>query len=317
MRHWINVVLEECVDKDGIPDNVWKSLSRASKIISDSDDYSFRTSEAEALFDETQVAGSIQDLSHLVYQIALHFGFHHGTLFLIRAGAKGGLWSHRVCTSLPETWLRHYKENNYQYIDPAILHSITSGEPEFVNCNADDAPLVKTFWDDAKRHAIGTTVYCGSHKTRNGAVVGFSFLSKNSVLACKKKIRLDESDIFFITQSLAEIFEELSATGSGNVEALSEQELIFLRSALLGRPVNEPMDYGGFRVCPKSVQAAIRRKLGVDTILQAIAIAASRGWLDETPYTNGEVHTIFENLPKIEDFKLHENGVERLKNFAV
>lgn len=307
MRHWIDVVLDECVSKDGIPDDVWKSLSRASKIISEADDYHFRTARAEILFDEAQVVGKIHDISHQIYDMAVHFGFQHGTLFFIQAGERGGIWSHRVCTSLPETWLRHYKENNYQYVDPTILHSITSEQPKFLSPVDSDPPLVKKFWDDAKRFAIGTTVYCGSHRTRSGAAVGFSFLSRNSVHACRKKIRLDESDIFYITQALAEVFEELSARGNGNVETLSEQELQFLRLALLGKPMSEPVNYGGFKVCPKSVQAAISRKLGVDTILQAVATAASRGWLDDASYSSGDVHTIFENLPNIKDLRLRKN----------
>lgn len=308
VQHWINAILEECVNKDGISDEIWKSISRASRIISESEEYHFRTERAEALFDETQTIGKIQDLSHQLFDAAMHFSFQHGTLFLIRAGSNGGIWTHRVCTSLPETWLRHYKENNYQYVDPAILHSISLGHPTLISRNSDDPPLVAKFWDDAERYSIGTTVYCGSHTMRSGAVIGFSFLSRNNEHACKKRIRLDESDIFHISQALAEMFEALSATGNGNVESLSEQELLFLRSALLGRSMNDPIDYGGFKVGPKSVQATISRKLGVDTILQAVAIAASRGWLDEASYSSGEVHTIFANLPNIEDLRLRKDG---------
>jgi len=311
MRHWINVVLEECADKDGIPEDVWKSLSRASKIISDAEDYHFRTPRAEVLYDKIQAAGKIQDISHELYEVAINFGFQHGTLFLVQSGEKGGFWSHRVCTSLPEAWLRHYQEKNYQYVDPAILSSITSIQPVFVGRAPNEPPLVTQFWDDAEKYSVGTTVYCGSHKTENGAIVGFSFLSRNSAHACRKKIRLDESDIFFLTEALAEIFEQLSATGSGDKETLSEQELFFLRSALFGKPIHEPINVNGCKVHPKSIQASISRKLGVDTILQAVTIAALRGWLDEVPYSNGEVHTIFENLPSIKDLELRKsNGLK-------
>lgn len=299
------------MDKDGVPDEAWKSLSRASRIISESRDYHFRTEKAESLFDQIQVSGRIQDLSHLIFDMATHYGFKHGTLFLLQSGSTGGIWSHRVCTSLPERWLQHYKESEYQYIDPTIFSSLTSRQPVFVGRACNDSPRVTQFWNDVDRYKIGSTVYCGSHKTRSGATVGFSFVSENSERACTKKIRFDESDIFKLTGSLAAVFEELSAKGNGNLEELSQQELLFLRSVLLGKSTDDPINYGGFKVCPMSVQAAISRKLGVDTILQAVAVAASRGWLDEVSYSSGEVHTIFENLPNIEDLKLRRLALKQ------
>jgi hypothetical protein len=265
--------------------------------LEESEQYFFRTNEADSLLDEIQISGEPWELSNIIHDIATRYGFKYGSIFLLRPGRSRILWEHRVCTSLPEHWLRRYKDKEYQFIDPVILRSFSQNTPNFAFPEANDSPVVSDFWRDAVRHGIGSTVYFGKHELDSGAAVGFSFTSENSSVACRKRINLDESDIFQLTGAMAEVFEEVSALGNQKVNSLSKEELNFLKSILSGRPVNSPINYSGFKVCPKGVQASILRKLGVRNIFQAISTATAQGWFNDIPYLEDEVHTIFENVP--------------------
>ena len=300
MRHWVYELLERTVAKEQLPQALWDSLMRLAKVVEESSDYFFRTSKAEKIYGDLQDCADLGDLARCVFDIATSFGFKYGTIFLLSSGSRNTVWTHRVCTSLPETWLRHYKEKGYQFIDPVILTAVNSETPTLVTRSAGESPMIKSFWDDAEVFGIGSVCIVFQIKLRSGAILGFSLTSQGYSKNTIEKLALDMSDLSVLANEAAATFENLSALGAQTESALSLDELTFLRLLIANGDAAKAGDFRAFFSSNAALQASIARKLGVKSVFQAIAVAVGRGMFDDLPFEEGEVNSLFANLPGLQ-----------------
>lgn len=300
MRHWVHELLEQTVTKKQLPQGIWSSLIRLAKFVEESPDYFFRTSKAEKICENLQDCADLGDLAKCVFDIATSFGFQHGAIFLLSSGKRNTVWVHRVCTSLPEKWLRHYKERRYQFIDPVIVKAMNSEAPSIVARSAKDSPMVKEFWDDAETFGIGSVCMVFRVELRSGAALGLSLTSQGHSKNLVQNLALDMSDLNVLAHEAAAVFENLSALGAKKECDLTLDELSFLRLLLVN---GDAVKAGGFRGLFSSnaaLQTSIARKLGVQNVFQAIAVAIGRGMFDDLPFEDDEVSSLFANLPGLQ-----------------
>lgn len=300
MRHWVHELLEQTVTKNQLPQAIWSSLMRLAKFVEESPDYFFRTSKAEKICEDLQDCKDLGDLAKCIFDIATSFGFQHGAIFLLSSGKRNTVWVHRVCTSLPEKWLRHYKERRYQFIDPVIVKAMNSEAPSIVTRSASDSPMVRKFWDDAETFGIGSVCMVFRVELRSGAVLGLSLTSQGHSKNAVQKLALDMSDLSVLAHEAAVIFENLSALGAQKECDLTLDELSFLRLLLANGDAVKAGDFRAFFSSNAALQTSIARKLGVKNVFQAIAVAIGRGMFDDLPFEESEVNSLFSNLPGLQ-----------------
>ena len=300
MRHWVHELLEQTVTKKQLSQDIWGSLMRLAKFVEESPDYFFRTSKAEKICEDLQDCRDLGDLAKCIFDIATAFGFQHGTILLLSSGIRNTVWVHRVCTSLPEKWLRHYKERRYQFIDPVIVKAINSEAPSIVTRSANDSPMVRKFWDDAETFGIGSVCMVFRVELRSGAILGLSLTSQGHSKNAVQKLALDMSDLSVLAHEAAVIFESISALGAHKECDLTLDELSFLRLLLVNGDAVKVGDFREFFSSNAALQASIARKLGVKNVFQAIAVAIGRGMFDDLPFEESEVNSLFANLPGLQ-----------------
>lgn len=300
MRHWVHELLEQTVTKEQLPQPLWDSLMRLARIVEEGPDYIFRTSKAEKICDDIQDCPDIGGLARCMFDIATSFGFQHGTIFLLSSGKRNTVWTHRVCTSLPEKWLRHYQERKYQFIDPVIVRAMTSKAPSLVSRSANDSPMVKQFWDEAEMFGIGSVCLALRVELKSGAVLGLSLTSQGYSKNTIEKLALDMSDLDTLAREAAATFENFSALGAQNKYELTLDELSFLRLLLVNGDAAKAGEFRAFFSSNSALQTSIARKLGVKNVFQAIAVAVGRGMFDDLPFEESEVNSLFANLPGLQ-----------------
>lgn len=310
MRHWARSVIEDAVYGDDPPDNdIHCGLKRIIRQIESLDVHLFRTAELEDIANGLSDCIDLEDLSRLMWTAASSTGFENFIVFVINNGVNGTPKS-RVCTSCNVDWITRYQEQNYQYIDPAMAEARRAdGYFEFADLPA-SSPAVQAFWADAEDHRIGRQGLCFVSRRPGGARIGVSFLSGKSEDQARANVRRNGHDLMVISELAIDAFC-YAAYGAGNAdEELSVEELRFLyllaTSATPQDALNMPARYGS----NKSLQASIRRKLGAQSVFQAVAIASSRGAFDDLPYDAAEVTRPFPELAGFEEAALKLSAPE-------
>ena len=298
MDHWVRVLLHDGLNGERA-DHVNAGLERAAQIVEASEPYRFRTQALEEVADALSECTELPDLSKLMWTAATEAGFENFIIFMLKNGANKVLQS-RVCTSCNSDWVERYQSQAYQFIDPVMAAaSLRDGIFEFADLD-DSAPAIADFWADADAHRIGRNGLCIAQTRPDGARIGVSFLTTKPEAEARALVRLNGSDLLTVANLAVDAFCFASYGLSGDVEMLSTSELRFLYLLATGKDPQE-----AFEVLPedgtnKSLQASIRRKLGVDTVFQAVSQAAARGYFDEVPYEASEVTQPFPNVVALE-----------------
>lgn len=296
MEHWVRAMLEDVLfDQSAAPDYIRKGLLRAARIIEEMEPYQFRTDTFDEIADALSECTELSDLSKLMLDAATSAGFENFIIFVLKNGTNRALQS-RVCTSCNADWLARYHSQRYQFIDPVIAAALRAdGVFEFADLEG-ISPVIASFWADAEAHRIGRNGLCIARTRSDGVRIGVSFLTAKSATQARGLVRLNGTDLVTIADLAMDAFCYASYGLAGEAEALSPEELRFLY--LLATRSN-PRE--AFEVLPqygsnKSLQASIRRKLGVETVFQAISLSAARGYFDEVPYEWSEVTRPFPSL---------------------
>lgn len=296
MRHWVHELLEQTVIKEKLPQTMRDALIRVTKLVESSPDYLFRTNKAEEIYEEIHECADLGGLAKSIFDIAALFHFQHGSIFLISPGRINTIWMSRVCTSLPERWLRKYKERAYQFIDPAAIKATNSNSPSLVTRCASNSPMAKAFWNDAEAFGVGSACVVFRIQLESGAVLGFSLTSQRYSKRIIEDLALDMSDLNVLTNEVAARFEKLSAAYSQPERALTMDDLAFLRLLLVNVDATKAQKFRAFLSSSAAMQTSIATKLGADNILQAFAIAINCGMLDDLPLGESEINSLFASL---------------------
>lgn len=296
MAHWANIILEDALTSNrAIPEHVEDGLKRIAKIVEVSDVVQFRTSEIEGIAEAISECEDLSELSQLLWQATISLGFQNFSLFVIDQGQYGTFPS-RLCTSLKSEWLDTYFTKSYQYVDPVSLQASKADNSFLFTELKNSCPLIEEYWLDAEKHQIGRNGFCRSITRPDRSRLGLSFLTSADSEMTESTVRLNYHDLCIISDFGIEAFCHLSSNYVFCDANLTIQELKFLHMiatcpkpeiALLQRPC-----YGS----NKSLQNSIRRKLGVDTLFQAVSIASSKNLFDNLPYYSEEVITPFPDL---------------------
>lgn len=289
MDHWVRVLMQDVLfDRTGTPEHIRIGLARVARIVESMEPYQFRTDTLDKIADELSVCTELSDLSKLMWDASVSAGFEDYIIFVLKSGSKGVMQS-RVCTSCNLDWLVRYQTQGYQYIDPVMVAALSEdGIFEFADLG-NSSPMVAEFWADAVAHRIGQNGLCIARSRSDGSRVGVSFLTGKTEKQARSLVRLNGTDLVMIADLAIDAFCHASYGLAGEPEQLSIEELRFLYLLATRKNPEE-----AFRVLPrygsnKSLQASIRRKLGVETVFQAVSLATARGYLDDVPYESSEV----------------------------
>lgn len=308
MTHWVRILFQDAMlDREDVPHHVGRGLERVARILEGMEPHQFRTDDFEDIADGLSECTDLSDLSRLMWKAATSAGYENFIVFVLKNGANGTLRS-RVCTSCNAEWVARYQTKGYQAIDPVMARAAQEdGIFEFADLDG-SGPLVAAFWEDAQAHRIGRNGLCIVRTRPDGARLGVSFLTAKTDAQAHRLARLNGADLVMIADICMDAFCYASYGLGGEAEALSPEELRFL---YLLATRTDPKE--AFEVMPKfgsnkSLQASIRRKLGVETVFQAVSKAAARGDFDDVPYDASEVTHSFPDLKGFDLVTLAEAG---------
>jgi hypothetical protein len=321
MKHWADTVIDDaCWHATAIPDHIRAGLQRMRQLLDEAQAHPFRTVELETIADKLSECTDLEHLSNLMWHAAISSGFQNFAIFVIDQGTRG-LFPARICTSYNEEWITRYQERGYQYIDPVISEAMKSDRVFLFSDLEYSAPSVIEFWQDAESHRIGRNGICFTTVRRDGARISVVFSTSNTAENTKRNIQMNGFDLKFISELAVDCFCDCIEINDISHDMLSIDELRFLYTL-----ATSPEPKSALGIMPKfgsneTIQAAIRSKLNVKTIFQAISIASSRGWFNLLPYHRNEVVRSFPKLefdcgvfepdflrPSIEDFSGKPSG---------
>ncbi|WP_458326278.1 autoinducer binding domain-containing protein [Roseobacter sp. A03A-229] len=296
MQHWARSVLEELLwaNKD-VSDRIRADTMRIVGLIEERDVHDFRTHELSEIADHLSVCTDLSDLSYHMWSLTTSLGFQHFAIFVLSQG-PGMSFKPRICTSFNQKWIDRYVERRYQYVDP-VMAKASKSDGSFLFSEAfSNAPMAVEFWADAKAHRIGQQGVCFAMTRPNGSRIGISFSADATEEKISETVLLNEYDLSFLAQLAADSFCFSAAGPSLPNDTLSVNELRFLQVLANSPDPKEALNVSSSFGSNESLQASIRSKLNVETVFQAIAIAASRGWFDDLPYDSMEILKPFSPL---------------------
>ncbi|WP_299962387.1 autoinducer binding domain-containing protein [uncultured Roseobacter sp.] len=296
MKHWARSVLEELLwEKGTVSDRVRIDVMRIVELLEERDTHLFRTAELEDIANQISVCTDLSEVSHHMWDLTTTFGFEHFAIFVLKEGL-GTSFSTKICTSFNQKWIERYVQENYQYVDPVMAKAECIDGCFLFSDLTNSAPMVRDFWDDAKKHRIGDQGICFAMTRPNGTRVGVSFSTQKTAKQLEEMVSVNLYDMNFLVQLAADAFCHTGSAPALPDNCLSVSELRFLQ--VLSKSPN-PEDALKVTSCFGSndtLQASIRAKLNVETVYQAIAIAASRGWFNSLPYDKREISKLFPPL---------------------
>ena len=284
MRHWVRAVLETATEEGGqLSEETRRDLRRVISLIEDREFYSFRTAVLEDLASEIVECTDLEELSTLMWNVATGCGFEHATVFVLRQG-DGVAFRTRISTSYPLNWVERYQTKSYQFQDPVVAHAQTCDTAFLFHELSTDSPMTRAFWEDAEAHGVGRNGICQAFSFSSGTRIGVSFASAKSDEEFLHTVALNATDALCLAQIGAEAFVYLARISQPSSPSLTAAELRFLHLLVTADDPQDAMSVTPGFGSNKSLQASIREKLGVKTIVQAVALASAHRWFDDLPY---------------------------------
>lgn len=289
VRHWVRDALEDALsDAPRLSEEACRDIRRIAEIVEGSLPYAFRSDELGRLSETVDEVATLDELSALSLEIAQAAGFQHASIFVLRLG-RAAPFRQRICTSYPEPWIARYKQKSYQFVDPVMSHAAQCETPFTFADVRGTGPLVDAFWEDARAHGIGAHGICYPVSLPDAARLGISFCCASPEPVARRTIRRHASDLGMLAEQLAGAFSYLSRISQSPERVLSTVELRFLHTLLTHDDPETALKSMPAFGSVRSMQNAIKRKLGVRSVFQALGIASASGWFDDLPYDHSEV----------------------------
>lgn len=257
--------------------------------------YTFRSTKLEEIAEAIAEENTLSKIPKLLWLAAIGSGFQNSSLFVLQQG-RGVPFKTRVCSSYPEKWRSRYIEKKYQYTDPVVRFASTSEVAfRFSEAKTDSAVEAK-FWADAETHGIGAHGLAIPVRLQCGALIVTTFSTSGEERFADLRCDEHRSDLVAISQVSAEAFASLARGAPTSRSQLSQDELKFLHLLVTSdNPIEArslKSSFGG----AVSIEHSIREKLGVNTLLQAVAMASKNGFFDEVEFSDCDVHPLFMKL---------------------
>ena len=296
INHWALSSLDDLMASDaGLPEELLADFAKMAEVVASMDLYCFRNPKLEAISDELAACDTLDQLAHIMWDAATETGFKHATVFVINQGNVPAFKT-RVSTSYPNKWLERYAEREYLFVDPIFERSSQSSEPFLFSDVPTRSPVVEAFWNDAVGHGIGRHGFCCVSNMDTGTRIGVSFGSGNSESVTARNVRTHGSDLRFLAQIAAETFFYLAQTSPDASQSLTVTELRFLHMLVTSDDPEAALAVNPAFGSNSALQASIRKKLGVKTILQAVSKASTNRWFDGLPFDVTDVSRAFNDL---------------------
>lgn len=296
MQHWVRTILWDALNSRGsLSEETRRDMERIARLVEEQGVYRFRTERRDEIADALSEASGLDELSQLMWEAAVECGVEHATLFLLRQGG-GVAFRTRICTSYPAAWVGRYQARSYQFIDPVLARALTDDGP-FRFSDVDVAsPVARDFWRDAEDHGVGRDGLCAAFELEGGVRIGVSFATRKVGKPLEDVMHANVFDMVAMARIGAEAFAAVARSTRALPSSLSPQELRFLHMLVTADNPEEALSVMPGFGSNDALQSEIRRKLGVRTILQAVALASANNWFDALPYDVRDVASAFPEL---------------------
>lgn len=300
MNHWVKTVFEDLTwGNKNVSEQLRSDIIRIVEIFECSDVHHFRTEDLENMANELYEADNVTELSSLMWKITTTLAFQNFAIFVLKQG-PGMAFNPKICTSCNAKWVARYVDQGYQYVDPVMTKASENDGCFLYSELPVGSPVVETFWQDADHHRIGRNGVCFCIARRDGSKIGVSFSTQDTANKVQEIFYANSYDMNFIAQIAADVFCYAATDTLLSDDTLTEAELRFLYVLSTSPNPQDAIKVTSSFGSNTSLQASIRAKLGVETVYQAVARAAARGWFDQLPFTEGDIMKSFPTLQRLE-----------------
>ncbi|WP_299508178.1 autoinducer binding domain-containing protein [uncultured Roseobacter sp.] len=296
MQHWARTVFEDLLwTNSEVSQQTRVDAMRVIELIEECKTHRFRTEELQKTANQLLECVEIEALAELMWSVTTSLGFQNYAIFVLNKGAHASL-EPRICTSFSNDWIVRYIESEYQYIDPVMMKAGQS-DGWFTFAQLDNnSPAVRDFWLDAEKYRIGRNGICFAITQSEGERIGVSFSSQAPQERIEHIVRKNGLDLCILAKLASDAFCFAASGPAIPDDTLTVVELRFLHVLSTSPNPQDALELSSCFGSNDALQASIRSKLGVDTVFQAVAIAASKGWFNLLPYEANEVLRPFEPL---------------------
>lgn len=286
--HWAAEVLRRAFRSEAaVPPALREDIARLCEIVQGLSYYEFRDLKLAELADALPDCDDLNAVADVLAQAGRVCGFDHASIFLLRHG-EAISFDKRVCTSLPPEWLHTYDSERYQYLDPVVARAMSGGEPFLFSDLPDSAPMIQSFWTAAVAHGIGREGCCFVFDLDLDIRIGMSFTAEGTRDAAAATFEANRSDLQVLGDIACSMFVELAGMIRVDRTELSIDELRYLKGLI---STTDPSGASALLqdADTQALQRSICYRLGVGTILQALAVVGRERWFDDLPFDSKEV----------------------------
>lgn len=294
--HWIYDWEERLREEvPGMSPLLERDIARVREAVLSRNSYLFRNIKLEQLADDISEEMEISRLPKLLWQAAITSGFQNASLFVLRVG-KGRLFESRVCSSYPEAWRRRYIEKKYQFVDP-VVRLATTRKTAFTFAEAKgSSPIEAEFWADAERFGAGCDGLVIPVELDCEALIVITFSSSLNLTLVENRCKEHVNDLTIVSKLAAEAFSFLARSQPFEKSELSQDELRYLYVLATSDQPAEARLLKPMFGSAVSVEQSIRQKLGVKSILQAVAIASRENFFADLDFNDFDVNPLCRRL---------------------
>lgn len=296
IKHWAYHVLEAVTwDRKELSPRVEAGLTKMVDIIANKSDHVYRENELADIAEKLMVAANLSDINELLWKAATLSGFKHASLVSLSGRSLIGKFN--ACTSYSKEWIIAMASQRQFTADP-IIQELLNGRDAFYFSDirkSDNAN--ESYWLERDRYRLGRNGFALGITTTNQAKrIGAIFCSDRPEETTRAIVEENGSDLREVARLAAETFATLSRIKSQEKESLNNVELEFLQTLALSDDPKSALNFTPVFGSKRSIQSTIKKKLGVNTIFQAVVVAAENGWLLPNKLDTMNTHVLFQEL---------------------
>ena len=272
-----------------------RDIIRIRDTILSCDVYAFRDIKLELVANDIAEETEVSRLPQHLWEVAIRSGFQNASLFVLEQG-RGSQFKSRVCSSYPENWRARYIEQKYQFIDPVVSMALVRDAAFKFSEAKGTSSIEAEFWADAEKYGVGTNGLAIPVRLECEALIVVTFATSVDMQLADARCDEHLSDLSIVAQLAAEAFSCLGRSQPNPNAQLSQDELRYLHILVTSDDPSEARLIKTTFGSIKSIEHSIREKLGVKTILQAVAIASKKNFFDEVDFSASDINPLCAEL---------------------
>lgn len=233
------------------------------------------TNDLVTALDEVE---TLDQLAAVFANVPREYGFDGATLMVLKEGQR--CLSRRVISTLPDAWWDDYHAQNLSEGDP-LIDGILAQEHELYLDElipSYDAPL--RYLRCAEAHHIGCNGVIFKIGYPSGLLAAMVLNTVRQPDYARRQFRKYRDDLYVVSQAVCDGLVHFSRIGVENAAQLTPEEIHFLRLVSKSEDPSQALTMTCRYGSAKTIQNQIIRKLGVQSIFQAVFLAAHEGLLD-------------------------------------